>query len=202
MKKIPSLFEWDFENHCITTKVTPGCEWVIKGEGVATEKFDGTACMVRNGKLFKRYDCKRGRTPPYNFEPCQDPDPITGHWPGWVPIGDGPEDRWHWEALPQFDGLQDGTYELIGPKINGNPYGFDHPHILSRHGLIPINNNLFQRTFEGIRDFLKGASIEGIVFHRMNGDMCKIKRRDFGFEWPIKKQAMNNSEREIVFHDS
>jgi len=39
------------------------------------------------------------------------------------------------------------------------------------------------RTYEGIRDYLKEHYIEGIVFYKGNGQMCKIKRRDFGFEW-------------------
>ena len=29
--------------------------------------------------------------------------------------------------------------------------------------------------------------MEGIVFHRENGEMCKIKRSDFGFKWRVKK---------------
>lgn len=39
------------------------------------------------------------------------------------------------------------------------------------------------RDFEGIKEFLNTHYIEGIVFHRDNGDMCKVKRVDFGFEW-------------------
>ncbi len=38
---------------------------------------------------------------------------------------------------------------------------------------------LFKRQFEN-------HSIEGIVFYRSNGEMCKIKRSDFGLEWNSK----------------
>lgn len=45
MRKIPTLFVREFlPNHkiLITDQVTPGCEWVLAGEGVATRKLDGT----------------------------------------------------------------------------------------------------------------------------------------------------------------
>lgn len=48
MKKIPTIFEREFANHRvvgISNKVTPGMEWVLKGEGAATVKYDG-ACVV------------------------------------------------------------------------------------------------------------------------------------------------------------
>jgi hypothetical protein len=44
------------------------------------------------------------------------------------------------------------------------------------------------RTYEEIRDFLTKTEIEGIVWHDLtNGEMAKIKRRDFGLAWPVKK---------------
>ncbi len=45
MKKIQTLFERVFENHRkvgINDKVHPGMERVLDGEGVATEKIDGS----------------------------------------------------------------------------------------------------------------------------------------------------------------
>ena len=57
MKKIPTLFRRDYEgNRQVVDEVTEGCEWVIHGGGTPTEKFDGTCCMVKGGKLYKRYD--------------------------------------------------------------------------------------------------------------------------------------------------
>ena len=84
MKKIPTLFERVFDNHHkvgINNKVHPGMEWVLGGEGTATEKIDGSCCAVIDGVFYKRYDAKRGKIPPANAIPCCDPDPITGHWP-------------------------------------------------------------------------------------------------------------------------
>ena len=96
MKKIISLFQRNYDgDRLVRDEVVPGAEWVIAGEGRATVKLDGTCCMVRNGVLYKRYDAKKGKMPPAGFEPAQEPDPVTGHWPGWLPVGDGPDDQYH-----------------------------------------------------------------------------------------------------------
>lgn len=191
MKKIPTLFIRDMATKLVTPEVTPGCEWVIEGQGTATEKVDGTSCLVRDGKLYKRYDAKHGKTPPPDFEPAQDePDEHTGHWPGWVPVGDGPDDRWHREAWTETwnrnaDGtLVDGTYELVGPKVQGNPYDLQEHH-LWRHGdtaLLDAPN-----TFAELKVYLFDSHIEGIVWHHPDGRMAKAKRRDFGLPWPVKQ---------------
>ena len=64
MKKIPTLFEREYENHKIVRinpVVTKGMEWVLKGEGVATVKIDGSCCAIINGEFYKRYDAKKGK---------------------------------------------------------------------------------------------------------------------------------------------
>lgn len=175
MKKIISLFQRNYDtDRLVRNEVTPGAEWVIAGEGIATRKFDGTCCMIENGVLFKRFDVKAGRSMPAGFIPAQEPDAVTGHWPGWVKVGDGPEDRWHREAMKP--GLADGTYELVGPKIQGNAEAFE-AHTLVRHGCDWIGS--FPRYFDGIKAALTGSKMEGIVWHHPDGRMVKIKRRDF-----------------------
>ena len=181
MQKIISLFQRNYEtDRLVRDDIVPGAEWVVAGEGVATRKFDGTCCLVREGKLYKRYDAKKGRTPPANFEPAQDYDTITGHMPGWVPIREGPEDRWHREAFDQLPfAPQDGTYELCGPKVQGNPEQFD-THVLIRHGIEIIDDA--PRTFDALRAFFGAYKIEGIVWHHPDGRMVKIKGKDFGIK--------------------
>jgi hypothetical protein len=50
MQKIPTLYLRDKTNpKRVTREVDPDCKWVLDGEGVATEKFDGSACLVRDG---------------------------------------------------------------------------------------------------------------------------------------------------------
>jgi hypothetical protein len=179
MKKIPTIFVRDPHNPArVTSQPNDECLWVFNGEGLATVKWDGTACLVRDGRLFKRYDCKKGRTPPALFEPCSEPDPVTGHWPGWVPVGDGPEDMWFREPpIP----TEEGTYELVGPKINGNPYKFS-VHRFMQHGNLAC---YFQEvSYDSVQWYLCGAEIEGLVWHHEDGRMAKIKRRDFSLPWP------------------
>ncbi|ACU61350.1 RNA ligase 1 family protein [Chitinophaga pinensis] len=168
-----------------TKEVTPGCEWVVAGEGKATRKWDGTAVLKEGAELFRRYDAKHGKTPPDGFRPCQDPDPITGHWPGWVPVDPhNPADKYICEAfgISQSDCIMDGTYEAIGPKINGNREKGNH-HRMVRHGShvfpeVPRDYDGLKRWFEEVN-----ANCEGIVFHHPDGRMCKVKRSDFGLPW-------------------
>ena len=37
----------------ILPNITPGMEWVITGEGVATEKIDGSCCAIIDGVFYK-----------------------------------------------------------------------------------------------------------------------------------------------------
>ena len=191
MKKIPSLFIREFEGHNvknITEQVTPGCEWVINGEGIATEKYDGTCCLIQDKKLYKRYDAKQGKQPPEGAIPCQpEPDPITTHWPHWVLVSENkPDDKWFIEAWNKLDkeNLVNGTYELCGPHFQTNPYDLEYDAFY-KHGDKVLEN--VPRTFKGIKNYLENHYIEGIVFHRENGEMCKIKRTDFGFIWNNKR---------------
>ena len=186
MKKIISLFKRDYENgRLVINEVTPGAEWVIAGEGIATQKFDGTCCMVRDGQLFKRYDAKKGKTPSVEFEPAQDPDPITGHWPGWLPVSDSNEDKYFREAIlpdsPYNCGLLDGTYELCGPKIQNNPERLQS-HSLIKHGKVELSD--CPRTFEELKTYFRVNCnfIEGVVWHHTDGRMVKLKCKDFGFK--------------------
>lgn len=73
MRKIPTLFQRIFENDKIvgiTENVTPGMEWVLDGEGIATVKIDGSCCSIINGELYKRYDAKNGKPIPENAIKC------------------------------------------------------------------------------------------------------------------------------------
>ena len=187
MEKIISLFKRDYKGtHLVYNEVVPGAEWVLAGEGVATEKLDGTAMLIRSGAFYRRYDAKKGKTPPPDFEPAQEPDPITGHWPGWVPIkASNPNDQWALAAFDQRDDRywEDGTYELLGPKVQGNPYNLPM-HRLERHGTHVLKD--VPRDYAGLKAFFKNDwRYEGIVWWHPDGRMVKIKRRDFGLKWPV-----------------
>lgn len=184
MKKIPCLFVREFRpdrSFTITPEVTPGCEWVTAGSGLATRKRDGTACAVIGGRLFARYDAKKGRVPPFGAVPCDAaPDPLTGRWPHWVPVLEQPVHRWHreaWAFHAAHGSVSDGTYELLGPAVQGNPERLER-HVLARHGAEKLESAPCD--FEGLRAYLTDFAGEGIVFHHPDGRMAKIRRDDFG----------------------
>lgn len=194
MKKMPCLFVREFhgkQSFTLTHAVTPGCEWVMAGEGVASRKRDGTACLVANGTLYKRYDAKKDRRtgkyklPPEGAIPCDEPDPETGHWPHWVAVDtDNPADKWHVAAwLRLAEPLPEGTYELCGPHFSANPEGFAEDTFI-RHGaeVVGLRNRL---TFNDVRSVVSMLNAEGIVFAHPDGRFAKIRRKDFGLGWPI-----------------
>ena len=192
MRKMPTLFRKEYgKSGEVIPEVTPGCEWVIDGEGEATEKVDGAACAIINGVLYRRYDAnlKKGRKPPLDGIPCQpEADPVTGHWPFWVAVIRGiPSDQWFVEAYDNSPwNREDGTYEAVGLHFQSNPYGLDSD-FLERHGRIKLKD--CPRDYDGLFDYLSAHEIEGVVFHRGNGEMCKIRRKDFGLEWPVRSKG-------------
>ena len=190
MRKIPNVFVRSEKNRSLVTRaVTPGCEWVMDGEGIASRKWDGTACYLDSSlQLFKRYSAKPGRVPPKGWYQCQDPDPTTGHHPGWAPITEN--DKWHIEALAQLlmHGIKHGTdrtYELCGPKVNGGPDGLVF-HTLIPHGCAEWNFHMENRSYNALLGLLENSrtKMEGLVFTHPDGRMAKVKRKDFGLRWP------------------
>lgn len=164
MKKIPTLFKRVFtpdHKKTITREVTPGCECVLRGECIATVKWDGACCAIINGEIYKRYDAKIGKggkqkQPPEGAIPCQpEPDPITGHWPHWVKCDPAnPADKYFLRAFEHykkrrviltlkydyipfkqefFKSNKPITFEAIGPHFQGNPYNLEDDD-LARHG--------------------------------------------------------------------
>ena len=198
MKKIPTLFKREYDERGnvvgVTKEVAAGMEWVLAGDGEATEKVDGSACAIIDGALYKRYDANvaKGRKPPEGGIPCQDaPDPVTGHWPHWVKVDPASKgDKWFIRAYENTPWCrEDGTYEAVGVHFQGNPYGLD-ADFLEKHGRIKIKD--CPRTFEGIREYLRTHEIEGVVFWKDGEPKCKIKRSDFGFKWPTDYWRTDN----------
>lgn len=175
MRKIPTIFVRDPEDRSKLLPIyTPGCEWVFAGEGVATRKYDGTCCKVEGGVLFKRREIKPGQGIPPEFTEEQ-LDTNTGKRVGWMPVNcNDKQDRYHCEA---FSGQPDGTYELVGPKVQGNPEKYDK-HVLVSHKDAEVFPDC-PRDFS-IPEWLRDKDIEGVVFHHPDGRMAKIKKRDFG----------------------
>lgn len=183
MKKIPTLLVRDPEDRrYVTGEVTPGCEWVLAGEGVPTRKYDGTCTMLDPiGQWWARREVKDGKEPPNDYAEVEH-DITTGKTVGWEPIAQSPFLRFFEEArayLPPSP--RPGTYELIGPKINGNPEHADR-HALVRHELAQVIESdeldgTISGTMRAVLD-LKALGVEGIVWHHPDGRMAKLKGRD------------------------
>ena len=182
MKKIKTLFKKNPKDlGRVINEIDPENLWVLK-LGVPTQKFDGTACAIIDNRLYKRFDLKKGRKLPDGAIPCQEPDLITGHHPHWIPCRRGDNsNKYHFEAFEILDEVKDGTFELCGPKVNGNRENLKF-HELIQHGGTILNLSDF--SFSSIKKYLEQNDIEGIVFHEKNNGkrMCKIRKSDFGIK--------------------
>jgi len=184
MKKMSTLYKKDINDLSkVINEVNEENSWVFEF-GIPTRKFDGTAMAIINMELYKRYDCKKGKTPPEGAIPCDDPDPITGHWPHWIKCDrNNPQDKWAFQAFDKKEKWEDSTYELCGEKVQSNPECING-HELIKHGIEKLN--VTDLSFEGLREYFSNLEldIEGIVFHDKTGQgrMCKIRKCDFGIK--------------------
>ena len=215
MKKITTVFKIDRSNNLATREVLTGNEWVITGQGVATIKFDGTACLIKNGVLFRRWNRKLTKRAirlksklsragksfvphEHMFKPvpagailCNDGfDPKTYHWPHWIPVSaENPADHLHiegFEALQAEGKISEGSFELCGPKVRCNPHNLKS-HVLIKHGANIVQ--LKERSFDAIREYIATHSIEGLVFHHPDGRMAKVRNKDFDLPTKWNEQA-------------
>jgi hypothetical protein len=185
MNKIPTIFKRDEADRSkVTEEWNPECLWVRDGEGTATQKYDGTCVAFAMDKWWARREVKPGKEEPPNFI-FVSKDLITGKTMGWEPIEQSPFHKFLLEAINSDDmPWEMGTYELCGPKINGNPEGYDK-HTLVKHeyavDLDPRGGGI-PRSYEEIKGHvavLKRRGVEGIVYHHPDGRMAKIKGKDF-----------------------
>lgn len=180
MNKIPTVYVRDSSNpKHVTGDLSPGCEWVRDGEGTPTRKYDGTCVMLDDdSRWWARREVKPGKTPPPNYQPVTT-DPNTGKTMGWEPIEHSAFAKFHAEAVGAGGfarSFMPGTYELCGPKINGNPEGFDE-HRLICHGAaerVGVSDELPEALIAECRS----QGWEGVVWHHPDGRMAKLKVRD------------------------
>jgi len=179
MRKIPTLFVRDeaTNRRYVKNEVTPGCEWVLAGEGIATRKYDGTCVAINeDGEWMARREVKAGKGAPENFVLIEHDD-VTGKSVGWEPAEQSGFYKWLQEALGNpYERRYEDSYELCGPKVNGNPEKLDK-HELIRHA--DAEELDAPRDFDGLATWLHSHSFEGIVWHHPDGRMVKLKKRDF-----------------------
>ena len=185
MKKIPTIFKRDpVERRYVLDEVNPSCQWVLDGEGVATRKYNGT-CVARLEDIgwVARREVKLGKTIPPGFVE-QDMDKVTGKRFGYEPIQQSPFYKFWKEAIENEEDFEYvlplGTYELCGPKIQGNNEDLQRHMLLSHEHADHVGP--LELTYEGLREAMIGLrefGYEGIVSHHPDGRMAKLKTRDF-----------------------
>ena len=178
MNKIPTVFLRDPADRKRTLpEVNPVCQWVLDGEGVPTRKYDGTCVLLdEDGVWWARREVRPGRTRPPGYRPVMT-DEATGKTVGWEPMANSAYARYHAEAVATDHPRAPGTYELIGPKVNGNPENVP-AHTLVAHAEAEVFDT--PRDFEGLRSWLLAhPTYEGIVWHHPDGRRAKLKHRDF-----------------------
>jgi len=193
MPKIESPFKRKLMpngDYTITSEVAKDCEWVFNDEDViALEKLDGTnvSILIQDGVITAVFN-RTERIPFFNKGKSHIIKGILESY-----------ERGYMEFLS--DGQHFG--ELIGEKINGNPYN------IKGHLWIPFETfaqkhlrykswGKYPKDFQTISDWFKeliplyacmvhgsegrkSGYVEGVVFYHPNGRMAKL-RKDM-FEW-------------------
>lgn len=187
-RKMTALFEIDRVKHVGTDVVNEKSAWIFTEPAVATVKRDGTGVVItEDNEVLVRRSVKKGKRIPEGFR-LAEIDAFTGHMFGVEPVAQSGFKTMMNDALPANDQLlEPGTYELCGPKINGNPEGLDH-HVLIRHGaeVLPVIPDM--RTVEPgdahallkpIFADLKERGVEGVVWWGADDKRVKLRVKDF-----------------------
>jgi len=192
--------------------------------------------IVRNGdniRVYRRYDVRKGKKPPVGSLPAGKnlKGEIEFYWLD-VTHSKDPTDQYYSSALkkegdnivsvqlifPSSEGfeyreilvndLESGTYELVGPKVQGNRYQInDIPtsvavsrkrsqtmdevpqHYFIRHGAFFIDDIFAEQvkdlSLEELTKFITYHKIEGIVIHFSNEVSYKINRGHIGVELTV-----------------
>lgn len=188
MPKLESLFVREIDEkgeYTATNKITPGYEWVLESEDVVCmEKLDGTnvSIIIQEGNIVAVFN-RTTRIPFFTR--------------GSRFIIDGVQNSYDEGRCELLDGQHFG--ELIGPKVQGNPYKVDKNYWLpfKSWGMKHLVYNSFHKypkDFESLKKWLlsdiseggifslymKKRGIdqkpEGVVFHNTKtGEMCKLR---------------------------
>lgn len=200
MKKIPTILPKNPDNLGLVLPDKIDLDLLNKIDHFQV-KIDGTACMIKNGVPYCRYDLKKLKRKggkivkefsmeellsklPEGAIPCQEPDPISGHFPHWIPVSEN--NSAHKYILEGFNNLKeknDGTYECVGPKIGDNPHNEDsHIWIPHSHKNLKVDFKLGTIPYLSFKEFLRDFPFEGLVAYDKEGvPFAKIRRSDFGF---------------------
>ena len=186
MRKIKTIFERDWEgNRKVIDKYVEGFSPELLEGAIATEKLDGTniRVTVRN-HIVVRVEKRR------NPDKIQKHKEITEPW--YIDAEEfQPQDKWTFDAIKNtdFSEIPDGEWsgEVVGTNIQGNPLNLGKNIVVFfTLGQAPTFENV-PTSYEELKKWLPAqkskfgndCGVEGIVWHTKNGDMFKIKVKDF-----------------------
>lgn len=214
MQKIPLLFKTNEQRKYVIPEVNEKAGWVFEEPTIAHRKYDGT-CLMRDTEDWWSRRSTKEPAEVKNFRLVEF-DANTGKHFGWEPISQSPFFKFWQEAIGQqpldcdFLNMRDGayelgTYELIGPKVNGNP------EKLKRHRLMPhahaqqlgdiqhLELDLVEDVevaYAELKRTLFYLPVEGVVFKdRKQQRFAKLRRKDFDYTEEERAQAIQESRR-------
>lgn len=188
MKKIPTLFKIEYNPEPnVLDQYNDDVDKSFIQNCIPYLKLDGTSCLVKDGKLYKRYDNKKFKKVEDDWIFCYRNDKHNIYW---VPVSsNNKSDKYH--CLIDVSKYKDGTYELVGKNING---GWESEEYL----LISHTDPRLQCNIDGYKElmvdpsrfkrfignvFFDSPTHEGIVFHSTIDDrMFKIRLKDYGIK--------------------
>jgi RNA ligase len=185
-------------NYVVTNEIAEGMDWVFNDDTVfVTEKLDGTnvSVLIQDGHIMSVWN-RSERIPFFNKGKKHI---IDGVYNSFV--------RGHLEMLP--DGQHFG--ELIGPKLNGNPYKMDE-HLWIPFKTYAVNHLTYKsfgkypKNFDSFSEWMKtlrplfglirglgeDSFVEGVVFNHPDGRIAKL-RKDM-YPWWSGDRHKSNSE--------
>lgn len=209
---VPTLFMRATTNDQVIPKLTPGCEWVMNGDGNISIMLDGMAVRVTGDVGTSKTMARRVRG--INAE--------GQHITAWIPCSrENPADKYLWEAFDAEKPVTTGIWEVIGPQINGNPQNvpnhrmwrvlpagyqllvYGHSHKIER-GFKTTAESLYKDVYRELAD--PACNVEGICFQieSWTNGLCtvtkaaKIRKKDFGLPWPAPRLIDVTATVEVV----
>jgi hypothetical protein len=186
-----------------------------------------TRLDVRSTKNGKSWKSIPDNAIPCSEDPCKlnpDLDRKKAHWPHFIPVSTENDCKKNNTKLTKsekrqnaalkvaiengLDKLPIGNYSIEQMGKGFNEKNIDpietkeQPVAFVIHGTLRINIPKELRTFEGIKEVLKNIpQIEGLVAYLPNGDIRKIRRDAFGFDWGNKtnKAKAKDYSKSVAF---
>lgn len=204
MNKIPTLFLRNPENmKLVTRELNPDCDWIddfgipssqftIKKDGTNIQVIikDGVLVHVNKRKNPSREEKALGKVPVYINADRSDPsDQYIFQSVDATDFSDWPNGEWSCEALgPNIQGGIESKFPCLYNFQNNPEYVDDHYDTNKFFKGDGSGHNFFI-SYDGIKDYFEKNEVEGIVINagKSKFGSCKIKRRDFGFDWPVNK---------------